>query len=187
MPRSRFFALVVLVAFVLVSAACGTSGEGPPEGGGLAGSVTASNATRAELLPTHVDALPSFDPAMFEQLLAQLRGTPVIVNFWGSWCEPCRQEAPDLAKAAKTYGDRIQFLGVDILDDRAGARAFIHEYGWTYPSLFDPGGSIRDDLGLLGQPVTIFYTADGDRIEELTWTGVLPPEKLRAGIKTLLA
>jgi cytochrome c biogenesis protein CcmG/thiol:disulfide interchange protein DsbE len=186
MYRSRFSSLVVLVALVLGSAACEPSGEGSSGDGASAGSMTASNATRAELLPTQVDALPSFDPAKFERLLAQLEGTPVIVNFWGSWCAPCRQEAPDLAKAARTYGDRIQFLGIDILDDRAGARAFIEEYGWTYPSLFDPGGSIRDELGLLGQPVTIFYAADGERIQELTWTGVLPPDELRAGIETLL-
>jgi hypothetical protein len=61
------------------------------------------------------------------------------------------------------YGDRVRFIGVDILDQRASARDFMSEFGWTYPSVYDPSGAIRDGLGLLGQPVTLFYDESEER------------------------
>ena len=60
----------------------------------------------------------------------------------------------------------MQFLGVDILDSRDGARGFIDEHGLTYPSVFDPSGNIRDSFGVIGQPVTVFYDADGDVVND---------------------
>ena len=94
-------------------------------------------------------------------MIARQRGTPVLVNIWASWCGPCRQEAPFLAAANRTYGDRVRFVGVDILDERGSARDFIRASGWTYPSVYDPSGAIRDALGVIGQPATLFYDADG--------------------------
>jgi cytochrome c biogenesis protein CcmG/thiol:disulfide interchange protein DsbE len=108
----------------------------------------------------------------------------VLVNVWASWCGPCRDEAPLLASAHETYGDRVRFLGVDILDQRASARAFMREFGWTYPSIFDPTGAIRDGLGLLGQPVTLFYDASGELAD--TWTGPLTEEALDANLDAIL-
>lgn len=65
-----------------------------------------------------------------------------MVNFWGSWCGPCRAEAPDLARlSAQTSSEGVRFIGVDIRDDQAAAAAFEHEYGIVYPSLFDPADS----------------------------------------------
>jgi thiol-disulfide isomerase/thioredoxin len=123
--------------------------------------VPAVNAAEAPLLPTNAAALPSFDYAKVQTLLAQLKGTPVVVNIWASWCDPCRREAPLLASAAKTYGDRVQFLGVDILDTRDSARSKIEAWGITYPSVYDSSGDVRDQLGLLGQPDTLFFDASG--------------------------
>jgi thiol-disulfide isomerase/thioredoxin len=123
--------------------------------------VPATNAAEAPLLPTNAAALPSFDYAKLQTLLAQLKGTPVVVNIWASWCDPCKREAPLLASAADTYRDRIQFLGVDILDTRDSARSSMKEWGMTYPSLYDSSGDVRNQLGLLGQPDTLFYDASG--------------------------
>ena len=94
-----------------------------------------------------------------------------------------------LARAARTYGDRIQFLGVDILDDRSGASGFIQKYGEPYPSLFDPSGSIRDDQGLVGQPATVFYEAGGQRatFSGNPWSGQLSQQALQRGIDQLLS
>ena len=108
------------------------------------------NATTAPLLPTHVADLPTFDTDAFRRLMMQLRGTPVVVNVWAAWCGPCKAEAPLLYEASQTYGDRVQFLGVDIVDSLDGARGFIADHGLTYPSLFDPSGAIRDSLGMIG-------------------------------------
>ncbi len=109
----------------------------------------ARNATTAALLPTHVAELPTFDVQTYQRLLTQLRGTPVVVNVWAAWCGPCRDEAPLLHAGEQTYGDRVQFLGVDIIDSLDGARGFIDEHGLTYPSVFDPSGDIRDSLGMI--------------------------------------
>jgi cytochrome c biogenesis protein CcmG/thiol:disulfide interchange protein DsbE len=74
---------------------------------------------------------------------------------------------------------------VDILDEPGSARDFMREYGWTYPSVYDPSGAIRDGLGLLGQPVTLFYDASGERVK--TWTGPLSKEALDANLHAILA
>jgi len=76
-----------------------------------------------------------------------------------------------------TYGDRVRFIGVDILDERDAARAFMREYGWTYPGVYDPAGAIRDGRALRGQPVALFYDASGALVD--TWTGPLSTEALR--------
>lgn len=128
--------------------------------------------------------LPAFDLADYRHTLAEIRGTPVLVNIWASWCGPCREEAPLLAAAHDEYGDRVQFIGVDILDERTSARAFMREFGWTYPSVFDASGAIRDGLGLLGQPVTLFYDADGNLVDR--WLGPLSREALTSGLERIL-
>lgn len=169
------------ILLVVTLGAC-TRGEGAD--GRRAEPTPARNAIEADLLPTDVAELPDFDLARFKTLLEQLRGTPVLVNLWGSWCEPCRDEAGDLAAAHTEFGDRAQFLGVDILDSRGSARGFMEEYGWRYPSVFDPPASIRDGLGLLGQPVTLLYDADGQVVER--WVGPVPPDELDAALRAIV-
>lgn len=175
------------VVLALVAVACGggaaTMADGAAEPAGSP--VPAMNATQAPLLPTDVMALPSFDFGRFQELMGQLRGTPVVVNIWASWCGPCRLEAPDLARAANLYGDRVQFLGVDILDARGPARDFIREFSWPYPHLFDVAGEIRDRLGFIGQPATVIFDAQGNRVFE--WNGVVVFDQLEENIEPLLA
>src|SRR5881628_2985958 len=95
-PRAIAVVVAVTIALTACDASEGTVSAGPP----------ATNATVASLLPTTVSGLPSFDFGTFEQLLYQLRGTPVVVNIWASWCGPCRDEAPVLVDGAQRYGDR---------------------------------------------------------------------------------
>jgi cytochrome c biogenesis protein CcmG/thiol:disulfide interchange protein DsbE len=177
MPRPA----AILCALMLLAAAC-TSPAGP---GPSASSIPAVNATSAELLPVTVDELPDLDLEGYGTLVGQVEGTPLVVNVWASWCGPCREEAPDLAAAADRYGDRVQFLGVDVRDYRGSAREFVYEFGWTYPSVFDPSGSIMTDLGLTGPPATLFYAADGTLVERVP--GPVSPEALERGIRRLLA
>jgi cytochrome c biogenesis protein CcmG/thiol:disulfide interchange protein DsbE len=178
-PRHSFLTLLALA--VLFGAACdrspaeGTTSPGPP----------AHNATTAALLPTGVSDLPTFTPQDYQQLLTQLRGTPVVVNVWASWCGPCQAEAPLLHEAVERYGDRVQFVGIDILDTIGGARGFIDDYDLAYPSLFDPSGAIRDELGVIGQPVTVFYDADGTVVS--IWPGQLTQTALDDGIGKAIA
>jgi cytochrome c biogenesis protein CcmG/thiol:disulfide interchange protein DsbE len=146
--------------------------------------VPAVNATDAPLLPTNLNELPDMDPAGFRALLGQVRGTPMIVNVWAAWCAPCRAEAPQLASASERYGTRIQFLGIDVLDSRSDARAFRSEYGWTYPSVFDAAHAIPTSLGYVGQPVTLFYAADGTLVDAVD--GQVSAAGLDQGIRQLL-
>jgi cytochrome c biogenesis protein CcmG, thiol:disulfide interchange protein DsbE len=143
----------------------------------------AANATQASLLPTTVSALPSFDWDTYERLLYQLRGTPVVVNIWASWCGPCRKEAPILTDAAKRYGDRIQFLGVDYQDQAGTAAAYAERFRVPYPSVAD-AGPIHDNLGFVGLPDTVFYSASGAIVG--TWSGPLTEEALSRKIAPLI-
>jgi cytochrome c biogenesis protein CcmG/thiol:disulfide interchange protein DsbE len=172
---------LICAAAIMLCAACDAPRVDPAPGSPS----PARNAVAAPLLPATTSALPSFDPARYEELLGQLQGTPAVVNIWASWCGPCRTEAPILARAASRFGDRVQFLGIDILDERGSARQFIERYGWTYPSLFDQFGSIRDHLGFPGQPDTIFYGRDGDIVA--THGGEIDAQTLARNIDALLA
>jgi cytochrome c biogenesis protein CcmG/thiol:disulfide interchange protein DsbE len=175
---TRRIALALTTAFIV--AGCSRSGGV----GAAPDSTPALNATHVALLPTTAPGLPTFDQEKFQQLLAELRGTPVVVNIWASWCGPCRDEAPILAQAARTYGHRVQFLGVDILDTRGAATAFEQEFHIAYPSVFDPSGQIRNSLGFIGQPDTIFFGTDGSRIATLS--GPLDQHLLSTNIGRLL-
>jgi thiol-disulfide isomerase/thioredoxin len=145
----------------------------------------ARNAASVPLLPAFPAQLPEMDVAAFDELRRQLRGTPLVVNLWASWCEPCEAEAPDLAEAAERYGDRVQFLGVDVQDNRSSATAFISEHGWAYPSVFDVPGTIMTDLGIVGPPATFFYAADGTL--QASIAGRITADDLDRAVRQLLA
>ena len=184
-PRRRGLAATGFVALtVLAASACASRGPVPEPTS--TGTIAAANATSAPLLPTHADALPDFTLERYDELLSQLRGTPVVVNMWGSWCPPCTREAPMLARAHAEYGSRIQFLGIDIEDSVTSARAFIRSHAWAFPSVRDPDfpSSFRSGLGFAAQPNTLFYDASGRLVD--TWQGELSAAELRAGIRNIL-
>jgi cytochrome c biogenesis protein CcmG/thiol:disulfide interchange protein DsbE len=180
MPFRRISIGLAVLAVTVTACSSGGEALGPDHR-----PIPATNAATAQLLPVDAAELPSFDLSTYQRLLTQLKGTPVLVNVWASWCGPCTQEAPRLARAAKTYGARVQFIGIDILDARDSARRFMAKYGWTYPSLYDDTGAIRDGLGLIGQPVTIFYDRGGAQVAH--WSGALPEDELTKRLNQLVA
>jgi cytochrome c biogenesis protein CcmG/thiol:disulfide interchange protein DsbE len=94
--------------------------------------------------------------------LASLRGKVVVLNFWASWCPPCRDEAPLLESAWQRYRDRgVVFVGVDIEDLSSSARRFVEQYGVTYTNVRDGDGSTRSRFGLLGLPETMVLDREG--------------------------
>jgi cytochrome c biogenesis protein CcmG, thiol:disulfide interchange protein DsbE len=104
----------------------------------------------------------------FDQRLEELRGFPVVVNKWASWCGPCRFEFPVLQQLAAERGGEIAFLGVDSNDSEDAAATFLEELPLPYPSYSDPGLEIAQDLGGPPQafPTTSFY----DRTGKLVFT-----------------
>lgn len=171
--------LATLLCVCALSVAC----QRPPAVPDGTPSVSASNAAQASLLPETADELPDSDPERFERLLEELRGTPVLVNFWGSWCGPCHVEMPRLVEAHRDFGDRVQFLGVDVLDARADARAFVSQYNMAFPSVFDPPDAIKVSLGRVGQPLTLFYRANGEFFA--SYAGPIPEDLLHRNLRAI--
>jgi len=124
----------------------------------LAGSpapLAALHRQAAELLDGGADA--------YEARLAALRGRPVVVNAWASWCDPCEREMPLFQQAAVRYGRRVAFLGVNPDDARPKAEAFLREHWVPYPSYEDPDEDIAKKIGVrTGLPTTVFYDRSGE-------------------------
>ena len=90
-----------------------------------------------------------------------LRGKPAVVNFWASWCAPCRKEAPHLQRFYERNRGRVAVVGVSYTDDLAGAKRFIARHGWTFPNLSDPEGLAGSKWQLVGLPITVILDSSG--------------------------
>jgi cytochrome c biogenesis protein CcmG/thiol:disulfide interchange protein DsbE len=93
--------------------------------------------------------------------LTSLRGKPVVLNFFASWCEPCKAESKVLEQASRQYGDRVVFLGVDYHDVTSDAKKFLRAHDITYATVQDGSGRVGDLYGLTGVPETYFIDARG--------------------------
>ena len=95
--------------------------------------------------------------------LASLRGKTVVLNFWASWCGPCKDETPLLQQASERWqGEDVVFVGVDVKDFRGDARKFLARYGVTYPNVYDGKGSTVGRYGVTGFPETYFVDGEGN-------------------------
>jgi len=100
----------------------------------------------------------------FQARLAALRGHPVVVNEWASWCPPCRDELPLFAAAAAAarFGKRVAFVGLNVNDSADSARRFLAQHPVSYPSYSDAGGKAAGALAsFVGLPTTVFLDASG--------------------------
>ena len=93
--------------------------------------------------------------------LRKAPGVPTLVNLWGSWCGPCREELPVLQGFAEAAGDRVRVVGVISKDGVPQATSFAEDAGVTFPNAFDGEGELMAELGLNGLPYTAFLAADG--------------------------
>jgi cytochrome c biogenesis protein CcmG/thiol:disulfide interchange protein DsbE len=113
--------------------------------------------------------------------LRELRGTPLVLNFWASWCDPCRAEAKLLERTWKRHsGDGVLFLGLDAQDAREDARDFISQFGLTFPHVRDPGNGTQRAWGVTGLPETYFIAADGRVVGHVI--GTVDEQQLAEGI-----
>jgi cytochrome c biogenesis protein CcmG/thiol:disulfide interchange protein DsbE len=93
--------------------------------------------------------------------LRRFAGKPVVINFFASWCVPCKQEAAGLARLGDDFGSRVQMLGIAIDDKRSAAMRFASDYGWTWPIVFDPSDDIAYRYDLTGKPTTVILDQRG--------------------------
>lgn len=99
-----------------------------------------------------------------ELTLSELRGVPVILNFWATWCGPCRLEMPHLQEASATHGEDLVILGVNLTqreNDTADIPTFVDEYGLTFPIVLDEEGTVAELYQVRGQPASVFINAEG--------------------------
>lgn len=147
-PRRRLWvfagALVVIVALLgLLTMGLRRAGSGPEIG----------------------QPAPDFTLSLYdggELTLSDLRGQVVVINFWASWCDPCRDEAPTLERVWREYKDRgVVFIGVDYVDVESSARAYLAEFNVTYPNGLDQGQRIARAYRIRGVPETFFIDKAG--------------------------
>jgi thiol-disulfide isomerase/thioredoxin len=170
MPRRTTLAVVVVAvaaAVVAVVALAGGGGKGlAPEA--ATGQVELASSAVAVVPEAERTALPAFTGQTLdgrELDLASLRGRPLVLNFWASWCGPCRAEQEGLELASKALaGKDVRTVGVNIRDDKGAAVSYLEEYGVGYPSLFDRPAVLSARLGALGPqapPYTLVVDARG--------------------------
>jgi cytochrome c biogenesis protein CcmG/thiol:disulfide interchange protein DsbE len=128
----------------------------------------------------------------------ELKGKPVVLNFWASWCAPCREEAPLLEKTWREYRkEGVMFVGVNVRDSLTDARRFVEEFGITYPMVRDEGQTLAGDLGVYGLPETFFLdrewrllaTVAGESQDDERQTvvlGAISEEELRTNVELLV-
>ena len=155
---------VLVIPLSLAVTACGTSTSAHSAGPSRAAIRAAFRGSSPPLAAIHAqaDELLGGESTALETRLRALRGHPVVVNLWASWCGPCQTEFPVFQQAAVRYGRRIAFLGVDEHDTHAGATSWLKRFPVTYPSYADPDRSIDATLRTIeGTPQTFFISAQG--------------------------
>lgn len=118
-------------------------------------------ASESHATPAKDFSLPSLDGDKKVEL-GDFKGKPVVINFWASWCGPCRDEMPFLEKAWKEYKEKgVVFIGIDVLDDEKNAKGFLSSLGVSYTNLKDQTGEVSNMYGVVGLPATIFINREG--------------------------
>jgi cytochrome c biogenesis protein CcmG, thiol:disulfide interchange protein DsbE len=154
-----------LALIVLTIAACGGDGGGGSSVRAQGGAKLPTAGLPAPLARNIREAnkIIDGDGDLLKEKLASLRGFPVVVNQWASWCNPCRFEFPFFASAARRHRSEIAFLGIDMRDGKSEAKEFLEELPVPFPSIFDPDASYISSIGGgRASPTTVFIDSKGE-------------------------
>jgi cytochrome c biogenesis protein CcmG/thiol:disulfide interchange protein DsbE len=169
-PRKRLAALVVLlVAVIAVAVVVARPKTSTPHSANLSRSAvsTALAGSPAVLASLHAQGsqLLSGGPTAFKARLRTMRGHPVVINEWASWCEPCQTEFPVFQRVSVHDGRQVAFIGLDARDTNEAADAFLRRFPVSYPSYVDPAQSIGSVLQAVGGvPQTVYINAQGKQV-----------------------
>lgn len=173
-PRLTRRDLVLSVAVALVAATLAGVGAaavlGDGDGGGEGSDLTLATVTAAP-----GDEYPRLDGTRTS--MAEYRGRPVVVNFFGSWCAPCKREMPAFERVHQDLGDEVAFLGLNVRDPVERARALVDTTGVTYDIGRDPSGDLARQWGVTTFPTTAFVAPDGSVVR--VHSGALTEDELR--------
>lgn len=150
-PKRSFFSLGNIVLLFGLLAAVGVVGM----------QLYNQNQTAPNSGPAPLFEVQTFDGSTFT--LEEQRGNIVVLNFWASWCGPCRDEAPELQAVYERYRERgVEFIGVTYLDEDDDSQAFMAEYGITYPNGPDPRSIVANRYNVTGAPETFIVDQNGE-------------------------
>ena len=152
--RRRIVALALVVLTALIAVAIWQ---------GLSNSTTADSTALVGRTgqPARSFSLPSLSDSSKAVTLASFRGEPLVINFWASWCIPCRTEMPLLEQAFRAEKGKVRFLGIDSNDTSSAARAFLQQVRVTYPTVSDSNATVATQYELFGLPTTVFISPSG--------------------------
>jgi cytochrome c biogenesis protein CcmG, thiol:disulfide interchange protein DsbE len=171
--RKALLVLAALALVVAVAIGLRQADDNEPAAGATVRPLTLSEVSRPlpadappKLAALHgrVNELVPGGKRALEAQLRELRGHPVVVNLWASWCGPCRNELPYLQRQAVKRAGKVAFLGVNSNDSEDEARKLAARFPMPYPSFVDPRLAVAGDYGARGLPVTAFYDARGKRV-----------------------
>ena len=160
---------------MIVAPACTADESASTTTGGIATNADATGRTLPDVTLTTTDGQ--------DVDITSLTGRPMLINFWYSTCEPCRREMPALADAHTAFGDRVEFIGVNMSDPAVVAQNFADRYGVTFPILLDDGSALTLALGIAIAPTTLFVDETGTVIEQVS--GELTAEELDGHLTSL--
>lgn len=168
-------ALAVIAAVTLVAAGCSSTGQDQADRKGQTGFVT-GDGTLTVIAPDKREQAPALTGQTLDEKpwsSADHAGKVIVLNVWGSWCGPCREEAADLEKAAQELGSGVVFVGLNTRDlDPAPAKRFVDRFKISYPSIYDPKGQqllkFRGQIALSAVPSTLVIDKQGKAAARVT-------------------
>ena len=174
-------AWILLLVFVLLLAGCAAGGTEPTEAPPTEPASTFPKITAPDFTVYDIDGN--------EVKLSDYLGKPVVLNFWASWCSPCKREMPDFEEKYQALGEDVQFLMVNLTDGTGEtletASSFIASQGYTFPVFYDTSSTASATYGISSIPTTFFIDAEGYAIAQAT--GTIDGSVLQEGIDLITA
>ncbi|MPM08227.1 Thiol-disulfide oxidoreductase ResA [bioreactor metagenome] len=191
MNNKKVLAVSIIALVVVIAASMAVYNVYVDKVDPTTGAITDASQTMAEVQTFAATAAQDFtmqDASGKTVKLSDFKGTPVVLNFWTSWCSYCRSEMPYFESAYKQYGDQVQFIMLNpVKSERSsnGGKTFIQESGYTFPVFYETEGKAITSYGLRGFPATIFIDANGNIVDKNL--GAISQAKLNEMVQTLLA